>query len=454
MSNEATSRLLSLKKPISPPPQSTRTPSSLPPLPSLSALEAGKQSVTDGNHLQTISAHLRNHVYANSSSTQSPTLLPIDAWESLYTRNAHSSGRHFVIHQHDHPVAGPHYDLRLQFSETSSLSWSCMYGMPGDANSRRLNRNATETRVHCLWVSSNHLIETGSPYTGSMIIWDTGEYEVLPDKSESSNGSRATQDTDTETDTDADNLTDEPDYTPGIARSEISDSEKLRRAFQNGKIHLRLHGIRLPKNYTIFLHRDKSDHRSAPTATSLLQKPIKKKRRRTIPKTAPSSTEPSESEVETEASPGSRKRKGYTPGGTDPDHGHEHSDAEPDAIPSATENTDFLIRLNNAYPGSNNDIGSVHQRRWFIVLDRVGSGFVPESDAESTHTFKVKSRGRKTWVRGVDQRTGERTGFDPFYVRGPEIERSVLTGRLGGDVLRDEGVEGFVPRRGWRAVLI
>ena len=27
-----------------------------------------------------------------------------------------------------------------------------MYGLPGDPNSRRLNRNATETRVHNLWV--------------------------------------------------------------------------------------------------------------------------------------------------------------------------------------------------------------------------------------------------------------------------------------------------------------
>jgi hypothetical protein len=29
-----------------------------------------------------------------------------------------------------------------------------MYGLPGDPNSKRLNRNATETRIHCLWVSS------------------------------------------------------------------------------------------------------------------------------------------------------------------------------------------------------------------------------------------------------------------------------------------------------------
>lgn len=43
--------------------------------------------------------------------------------------------------------------------------------------------------------------------------------------------------------------------------------------------------------------------------------------------------------------------------------------------------------------------------------------------------------------------------FKPFYVRGPEMERSVVTGRSGKDVLEDEEVQGFIPRRGWRAVL-
>jgi hypothetical protein len=74
-------------------------------------------------------------------------------WLDIYHRNQHPHGRHFVIHQHDHPVAGTHYDLRLQCNATSSISWACMYGLPGDPNSRHLNRNATETRVHNLWVS-------------------------------------------------------------------------------------------------------------------------------------------------------------------------------------------------------------------------------------------------------------------------------------------------------------
>jgi len=33
------------------------------------------------------------------------------------------------------------------------------------------------------------------------------------------------------------------------------------------------------------------------------------------------------------------------------------------------------------------------------------------------------------------------------------VERSVVTGRGAGEVCADEGVVGFVWRRGWRAVL-
>ena len=89
---------------------------------------------------------------AAHSEVPGVTRLSHRAWLDTYHRNQHAYGRHFVIHQHDHPVAGTHYDLRLQCNSTSSISWACMYGLPGDPNSRRLNRNATETRVHNLWV--------------------------------------------------------------------------------------------------------------------------------------------------------------------------------------------------------------------------------------------------------------------------------------------------------------
>jgi hypothetical protein len=41
-----------------------------------------------------------------------------------------------------------------------------MYGLPGDPKSRRLNRNATETRVHTLWVGTELL-------AGTLIFCDT-----------------------------------------------------------------------------------------------------------------------------------------------------------------------------------------------------------------------------------------------------------------------------------------
>lgn len=66
--------------------------------------------------------------------------------------------------------------------------------------------------------------------------------------------------------------------------------------------------------------------------------------------------------------------------------------------------------------------------------------------------FEYES-GKKRWIQNRDPDTGEVMGFEPFYVRGPEMERSVVTGRLGRDVLEDEGVQGFIPRRGWRAAL-
>ena len=111
--------------------------------PSSAAVEAGEIRIR--NHFEYFSSHI-------SSSAKPSAPLSIRAFEHLYKRNQHKNGRHWVIHQHDHPVAGVHYDLRLQINETSSISWAIMYGLPGNCNSRRLNRNATETRVHNLWV--------------------------------------------------------------------------------------------------------------------------------------------------------------------------------------------------------------------------------------------------------------------------------------------------------------
>ncbi|KAL2857198.1 DNA polymerase ligase-domain-containing protein [Aspergillus pseudoustus] len=437
-------RLSSLTKSISPPPRTRTRPQPSPDI-TLSALEAGQ--TTTENHLQTISAHLRkyapippharsdpNHQHSNSTS---PPIIPLDAWSSLYTDNAHATGQHFVIHQHDHPIAGPHYDLRLQISASSSVSWAIMYGLPGDPNSRRLNRNATETRVHCLW---NHLIETGSARTGSMIIWDTGVYEVLP-----SRGRGATREPETESDSDArstlDSTIELAANAVGGRSYTLTESEKLREAFQNHKINLRLHGTRLPKNYTIFLRRDRTDFRSPATPSSIAGTPRKKRRVGTKKKRAEPST--SDSNTDSDNSLG-RKRKRDQDGEEEVD---EHEHAEHSDTDTAQAQSDYLIRLNNAYPGAVNDIGSVHQRRWFIGLDRVGCGFVVEKEKDDSGAV------RRRWVREYDKRSGELGGFEPFYVRGPAVERSVVTGRLGADVLKDEGVDTFIPRKGWNPVI-
>ncbi|GFF76021.1 hypothetical protein IFM53868_01729 [Aspergillus udagawae] len=381
--------------------------------PSLAAIEAGTIQVTD--HLKIFSSRLAR--CARPVSPQVPRL-SIRDWVDLYERNLHPNGRHFVIHQHDHPVAGPHYDLRLQFSETSSVSWSIMYGLPGDPNSRRLNRNATETRVHCFW---NHLIETASASTGSMIIWDTGEYEILPSQSEPEMA---------ETDDSRSELSDTSLHSPVYKKTE---SEKLREAFRNNKIRLRLHGTRLPENYTIILRVDKNFDFAKPSSR------IPRKRRRRTIRSSTTRPEPSTSS-DNEVSDGeSHDQSADTGAGIDTATMGSHSESE-SAI-------DHQIRVNNAYPGSTNTIGSIHQRRWFATLDRVNSGFVPE------HAKAKSGSGKKRWVRKRNVRTGQELGFEPFYVRGPEVERSVVTGRLGKDVLEDEGVRDFVPRRGWRAVV-
>lgn len=116
--------------------------------PTSSAIESGELEIDD--HATHFGQLLSKYV---STPSTTPPLLSIPSYLSLYETNVGSRhGAHFVIHQHDHPIAGTHYDLRLQINETSSASWAIMYGLPGDPNSIRLTRNATETRIHCLWV--------------------------------------------------------------------------------------------------------------------------------------------------------------------------------------------------------------------------------------------------------------------------------------------------------------
>ena len=105
------------------------------------------------------------------------------------------------------------------------------------------------------------------------------------------------------------------------------------------------------------------------------------------------------------------------------------------------EQEDEEVRRTNAYPGATNTINSVHQRTWYLSMDRYASGFVVTKD----------ERGKRTWTR---RREGETLhGFEPFFVLGRDVERSIVTGRLADEVMKDEGVEGYVGRKGWRAVV-
>jgi hypothetical protein len=104
---------------------------------------------------------------------------------------------------------------------------------------------------------------------------------------------------------------------------------------------------------------------------------------------------------------------------------------------------DEEVRRTNAYPGSVNNIGSIHQRKWYLSLDRTASGFIEQ-----------RTHGTSTWVLDPDNTSlgNDRPSF-PFHVLGAEHERSIVTGRTGADILKDEGVTNFIPRKGWRPVV-
>ncbi|PGH14093.1 hypothetical protein AJ80_06098 [Polytolypa hystricis UAMH7299] len=392
----------------------------------LARIEAGKVRVDDPASI--FVARLRRQTRPEQPTV--PRLAHQD-WANLYDRHQHPQGHHFVIHQHDHPRAGPHYDLRLQFSESSSLSFAIMYGLPGDSNSRKRNRNAIETRVHNLW---NHMIESASLASGSMIIWDTGEYTVLPyyDPKDV-----------VETDHSQSDISDASRASEGL-----SDNEKLIQAFRQRKIRLRLHGARLPPNYTVSLRL------ASINEINVKPQGQTRKRRRTDPKprrlSTPSRSPSPPPNVSSTKSSSSTPFKGHgnsprpqqplasmTPSRDTSDNFATHSDSEDD-----------MITRTNAYIGATNSIGSVHQRQWFLSLDKPNSGFERRFDASS---------GRHLWKRKITQEAEDGSvnllGFEPFYVRGPDVERSVVTGRLGKDVLNDEGIEGFMGRRFWRPVL-
>lgn len=417
--------------------------------------------------------------------------LPIPAYAALYARHSRrADGAHFVVTQHDHPVAGPHYDLRLQIGPASSCSWAVMYGLPGDPNARGRTggagagalRNATETRVHCLW---NHLVESGGWATGSLLVWDTGVYEVLPPRRRPAAGGsggrsrsarrrrdaatppRDTASFESQSDSDFEQGRDGGVGSGASRWADMTQQQKLAASFASRKIRLRLRGARLPRNYVINLRMTREDdavgraRAARATEKSPLprrrrgeggggggpqqqrqQQPQDQARRKRWRPNISSDTSSSGSEEEEEG-----EEEGREPGG-DEDAGLSAMDRE------LRELEDAEVRRTNAYPGATNSIGSVHQRRWFLSLDAAACGF------ERTR----RDGGRVWWEppgseEGIKDEADEENNNEdsrlrwPFYVLGPEHERSVVTGRLGADVLRDEGVVGYVGRKGWRPIL-
>ncbi|KAG7132378.1 hypothetical protein HYQ45_009249 [Verticillium longisporum] len=404
-----------------------------PPPPTAAAIESG--SATIANHAAHFSAVLAGA--ALDPWPRGAPRLPTAAFAALYASCLGApSGAHFVVHQHDHPVAGTHYDLRLQINGASSASWAVMYGLPGDAGSARLGRNATETRVHCLW---NHLVETASRATGSLLVWDTGTYEVLGRRSKSA----------PEVDPESERSEDEAEAEDGR-----TEQEKLRDAFAERKIRVRLHGARLPRGYTLNLRLTKEEDREGreKASRSASRAAPQRRRRRMVQKqdvivetSEEADSSSSEKEEEEELDDAVLEAKEEVP----------EEESNPLAGPAnmsqamrqeIEELEDAQVRATNAYPGAENTIGSVHQRRWYLSMDRAASGFVKKRRRGGTKKLR--------WELEDEQTPGEDGRLTyPFHVRGPEVERSLITGRLGSDVLRDEGVVDFVGRKGWRPVL-
>jgi hypothetical protein len=204
---------------VSPPPLRRRQrDQSRPPSPKPAEVEAGRATIQD--HAEYWFSQLSLRADGRVPPSSSPHLISVEDLKKLYYQHENETGCLFVVHQHTHPLAGLHYDLRLQFSHDSALSFSVPYGLPGNPNSVKKGRLAVETRVHCLW---NHLVESASPGTGSLLIWDIGHYSILPRgrKKNENDGYQSDSDQDSEA----------PTQTAEI-QMPVDEPKKLREAFQ------------------------------------------------------------------------------------------------------------------------------------------------------------------------------------------------------------------------------
>src|SRR5690349_11939 len=104
-----------------------------------------------------------------------------------------------------------------------------------------------------------------------MLLWDTGEYEVLPQHED-----KVAIETDNE-------CSNSDSASPHNESSTHSEPLKLHQAFQRRKIQLRLHGTRLPQGYTLYLRLTKDNNcAEQPKAPShrRRRKPLEPKQRR------------------------------------------------------------------------------------------------------------------------------------------------------------------------------
>ncbi|KAK1055904.1 hypothetical protein LTR74_015337 [Friedmanniomyces endolithicus] len=323
--------------------------------PTLAAIEAGQAQIRD--HLEYFAKHFETVL----RPPRSPRL-SIDDFRLLYMRNQHPHGRHFVVHQHDHPISGttgiwcPVVDEL--FSETSAISFALPYGLPGNPNSIRPNRMAIETRVHNVW---NNLIESASHATGSLLIWDTGEYEVLDRPSRQS--FRTTDD-------------EMSDVEVSPTSAVQWQSERLFAAFQSRHIHLRLNGKRLPLGYTIAMRLPSQDATKRPRTSRI-------KRQHMEPVIAVKRAKEKAAAADTDSDSATRSAT---------------IDRTEAALADAAlaseledEKQDAEIRTSNAYSGATNTIGSVHQRHWLVTIDRKLSGFRVDQTCRTTCSWNLLS---------------------------------------------------------------
>jgi hypothetical protein len=330
-------------------------------------------------------------------------------------------------------------------------------------------------RNRILTGGKNHLIETASHATGSLLIWDTGTYSVLPIVDRKSSSSKKEKEYDSQSSAiEGEEEKDKEDTNSSSQGKQKTEQEKLHQAFAARKIRLQLHGTRLPSPYVLNLRLTREEDAAGRARSTRVPKT-----RRRRGGGAPSSSSLSRKRMTRSSSSSGRnaaqQRDTDSDSDSDRDEGKENEkedNSNDDIVHAPAENAnpggeqqrdisamerelreleDEEVRRTNAYPGASNTIGSVYQRRWYLSLDRERCRFV-----------KRRREGRVVWEGESDEDerdgvpTAEGLGISrlayPFYVRGVEHERSIVTGRLGSEVLRDEGVVGYVGRKGWQAI--